>query len=205
MHRSGFPQKAKCTFVDGRFSLEAGNYLCRAAIFRQSCFGADHILANMPFRFGFMLLSIGIETDLYRDLRRLVPEIVDIPVDIRRFIRSPPIYARIQARFPDERLKQQVKDHWGFMAAVHECNKVLWDEGIVVVACKSGVHRAPTVAEYVQEYAEMPYVVHCNVHAIPAQNAALLVASRIRSKWYGRDIHAAALRSLRPQLRLGWD
>ena len=91
------------------------------------------------------------------------------------------------------------------MPAVLACLQVLWHKGIVVVGCSSGFGRAPTVAEYVQEHAQRPYVAHCTVtHMTPAV-VALLVASCIDSRSYGRDFHALQLSEMRPLLCLGWD
>lgn len=154
--------------------------------------------------FGFMVLSIGIATRLYEDLVDLLPEVEDVTVDIRQWIKAPHRSQRIRAVFPDERVKYQVKSSAGFEQALDACNRILRRFGIVVIGCKSGVHRAPTMSEIVQEQARNPYVVHCCVRNVSALEAAVLVRSCIHSRKFSTAIHAGQLVNMKRQICLGW-
>ena len=105
----------------------------------------------------------GMETYLYEELTKLIPEVRRVTVDVRKWLKAPPKHERVRARFPDPRVISQVKGSCNFKEALGACLDVLREQGIVVVACKSGVHRAATVAEAVQDYAKKPYIVHCCV------------------------------------------
>jgi hypothetical protein len=92
------------------------------------------------------VLSVGIETPLYRELSRIFPELSSVTVDVRNQIGAPPRSDRVGGRWPDAPVVAQVSSNHGFLNAVERCREVLELEGVVVVACKGGNHRAPTVA-----------------------------------------------------------
>jgi hypothetical protein len=94
----------------------------------------------------FLVLSVGIETPLYRELSRIFPELASVTVDVREHIRAPLRADRVGGRWPDAFVVAQVSSSHGFLNAVGICREVLELEGVVVVACKGGNHRAPTVA-----------------------------------------------------------
>ena len=69
---------------------------------------------------------------------------------------APPKSQRKRGWFPELHITNGVKSAEGFSEAVERCEVMLRKMGIVVVACKGGRHRAPTVASHLR----CDYVVH---------------------------------------------
>ena len=98
-------------------------------------------------RAGEVVISIGLETSLYKALSQEDYGIKQILIDVRPYIDSPPKHDRVPFDFPHPVLIKQVKENPGFAAAVAASAATLNQYGIVLIGCRAGRHRAPTVAE----------------------------------------------------------
>ena len=113
----------------------------------------------------YFVVSMGLETWLYHDLLKEIHNLREVVVDVRDKIKAPPKGSRIKgARYPDARVVAQIIIHEDFPLVVSNCEKVLEDRGIVVVGCKSGIRKAPTIAAAVERKSFNAYTVHCSLH-----------------------------------------
>ena len=85
-------------------------------------------------------------------------------------IKSPPKGPRI--RYPDE-----VTAHEDFPLVVSNCEKVLEDRGIIVVGCKRGIRKAPTIAMAVGRKSFNAYTVHCSLLQFTKTDMMLVLSS----------------------------
>ena len=71
----------------------------------------------------------------------------------------------------------RIQKHDKFARAVSEAEQVLRDRGSVLVGCKSGIHRAPTVAAEVGRRSINAYTVHCSLNNFTKTDMMLLLGS----------------------------
>ena len=114
---------------------------------------------------------MGSEMCIRDRLKTIFPNFEEIVVNVAEMIRAPPRDQRIRAWFPDPQITNQVKFSRGFSRAVKRCEAMLRNKGIVVVACKGGHHRAPTVASHLR----CDYVVHCVIHYLSIDHIAGII------------------------------
>ena len=72
---------------------------------------------------------------------------------------------------------RRIEGHPGFDRAVNACSETLRAHGIVIVGCKSGVYRAPTVAARVRS--SNAYTVHFSLQEATMVDMLLVVGSCI--------------------------
>jgi len=94
-----------------------------------------------------VVISLGWNTQLYQHLKVNIPEVHEIIVDVSKIIPAPDKCDRVDAVFPDEGVVTQVQDSEQFKEALKCCECVLKKFDIVLVMCKGGNHRAPTIAD----------------------------------------------------------
>ena len=95
-----------------------------------------------------VVISLGWNTPLYWHIKKNIPEAHAIIVDVSKIIPAPLKRHRVKkAFFPDERVVTQVQESPEFGEALRRCECVLDNYGIVLVMCKGGNHRAPTIAD----------------------------------------------------------
>ena len=154
-------------------------------------------------RHGGAVISLGWDTDVYRWLLAEIPEVVQLTLDVTRFLPAPPRAERIRGTFPDNGVICQVREQEGFSACVSACHEVLASHGIVLVMCKGGRHRAPTVAHEMSQKGR--YVVHATLRwpSISPAHVACLIHACVRCR--SRDTFYNMLLTMPNQrLCVGW-
>ena len=107
----------------------------------------DQLSRSMGTRFGNgVVISLGIRTYAYDQLVRMEPRICEVLVDVRSYVNAPPRHRRVNEVYPHAAIIDAVKMQCGYECCVSACAHVLRSQGIVVIGCKGGRHRAPTVA-----------------------------------------------------------
>ena len=129
----------------------------------------------------YFVVSMGIETELYRTLLHKCPEISGIVVDIRDGLRPPPSGQR-GGKWPDQHVIDRIEALAGFEPAVEACTTVLRNHGIVIPACSGGNHRAPTVSARVGARSPNAYTVHCTINRMTFDQVMLIIRSCLRTK-----------------------
>ena len=117
-----------------------------------------------------LVITMGMDTHLYRELMHWVPQVVHWTVDVRRdpehpdgWLSAPPRHERISGSWPDRGIVSQVKNFNGpaaFRAAVRACKEKLERFGVVIVCCRGGQHRAPTVGDELARHFPVGFAVH---------------------------------------------
>ena len=139
--------------------------------------------------FEYIALSIGIECKMFAELTNIFPDLRKNVIDVRKWISAPRQHERVKGYFPDRRVVNQVKASSGFEEAVKRCQEMLRTTGIVVVGCKGGNHRAPTVASQLR----CDYVFHCVIDEITVDHIAGIIYT---CYGYSAKAHAPAMRWL---------
>ena len=159
-----------------------------------------------PRQESYFVLSIGLETPLYRRIRAEIPRLEIIVVDVRRFIGAPPRHRRARgARYPDRSVIVEVEGNAHFEQAVNECTNLLQRYRIVMVGCKSGVHRAPTVSARVGRLSSNAFTVHCSLNNMRFDDVMWTIRSCMDTSLITPQLHKT-YSSILPSLRLcmGW-
>ena len=112
---------------------------------------------------GGVVISLGINTYEYRRLVEIEPSINDVLVDVRDYVHAPPRNKRASGVYPHPGIVEQVRGSRGYESCVSACSRVLLSRGIVVIGCKGGRHRAPTVAS--EFHADDRHVIHLTVNS----------------------------------------
>ena len=152
---------------------------------------------------GYIALSIGYQCDLYDQLTRIFPDLQKIVVNVREMIVAPPRQQRVAAWFPDGRVANQVMSSAGFDQAVQRCQERLRTRGIVLVMCRGGHHRAPTVVSQLK----CDYKFHCVLAKFSIEYVAGIIYTCYGYSWKS---HASAMmcwvHSLHPENKacVGW-
>ena len=115
-------------------------------------------------------------------------------------IHAPPKSRRKPGCFPAPHITNQVKSSDGFSEAVKRCEEKLRKMGIVVVVCKGGHHRAPTVASHLR----CDYVVHCVIHFLSIDHIAGIIYTCYRRSPESRGSGMNWL-DLDRYAHVGWD
>ena len=150
----------------------------------------------------YWVISIGLETSLYEQLMHDVPDVRFVTVDVRPYIPSLEPYHRPYGNlYPDPRVVRRIEGHPGFDRAVNACSETLRAHSIVIVGCKSGMYRAPTVAARVRS--SNAYTVHFTLQEANLVEAMLVVGTclRIPQAWGARGCRMQKLPS---ELCLAW-
>ena len=130
-----------------------------------------------------VVISLGRNTPLYRYIRDNLPEAQVLIVDVAHMIDPPPRPERHKGVFPEDVIVSQVRGARGFDKAVQCCESVLAKHGIVLVMCKGGNHRAPTVADSMKR--DHLFIVHATLatrYHLRRRNIAVLVHACVKSK-----------------------
>ena len=132
---------------------------------------------------GGVVVSLGWNTGLYQYICENIPEARELVVDVSAIIPAPPRCQRDRnAYFPDDSVVSQVRGSRWYGEAVDCCNSVLRKHGIVLVACKGGNHRAPTVADGMKHQSR--FIVHATLrtrNTIRYEHIAVLVYACVKS------------------------
>ena len=114
-----------------------------------------------------VVISLGWNTPIYRHITKKIPEAHNLIIDLTRFLEAPEKEERVKgACFPDENVVSQIRAHKRFNEVVEICESVLRRYGIVLVACKGGNHRAPTVADSMKSRGR--FVLHATLFTRPS-------------------------------------
>ena len=162
--------------------------------------------ASSPLRecpLGYIALSIGCRSQLYHQLTQIFPDLQKIVVNVGELIVAPPRRKRVAAWFPDCRVVKQVMSSEGFQQAIQCCQERLRTRGIVLVMCKGGHHRAPTVVSQLK----CDYKIHCVIANFSIERVAGIIYT---CYGYSRQSHVSAMKcwalSLPPEKKayVGW-
>ena len=133
---------------------------------------------------GGVVISLGWNTELFEYICVNIPEAQELVVDVSAIISAPPRCRRERnAFFPDDSVVSQVRGARGFDEAVECCECVLRRHGIVLVMCKGGNHRAPTVADSMKR--GYRFIFHATLrtrYPLRRRNIAVLVHACVKSK-----------------------
>ena len=132
---------------------------------------------------GGVVISLGWNTPLYWHIMKNIPGAHAIIVDVSKIIPAPLKRHRVKkAFFPDERVVTQVQESPEFEEALRRCECVLDNYGIVLVTCKGGNHRAPTIADSMKRPGRI--IIHATLgkrEAICPQHIEVLVHACVQS------------------------
>ena len=95
---------------------------------------------------GGVVISLGRNTKLYSWLMENMPRCKELMVDVQDPLPAPPWAQRTPGVFPDPCVVDRIRAQKNFQYCVNLCKQKLRKYGIVLVYCKGGNHRAPTVA-----------------------------------------------------------
>ena len=152
---------------------------------------------------GGAVISLGWDTHFYKWILAEIPEVEHLVVDVTQFLPAPPRAERIRGTFPDNGVISQVREQEGFSACVSACHEMLASRGIVLVMCKGGNHRAPTVAHEMSQRGR--YVIHATLRgtSIPPAHVACLIHACVRCQ--SRDTFYNMLFTMpNERLCVGW-
>ena len=151
------------------------------------------------------IVSLGLETSLWREILHWAPELEAVKVDVRDFLPAPPRRYRPRGDHRAPAVVAEIVHAPQFLLAKAAVETVLHTSSMVLVGCKSGRHRAPVVAKHAGPPA-------LRIHAQEAQLSAfdlLIVASAFGALTQPAAplLHAVARAwgtRPRPALVLGW-
>ena len=123
---------------------------------------------------GGVAISIGLDTTLYPQLQQHFPNLHEVTVNVTEWIPAPRRDQRTRGRWPNEKVIESVRQQQGYAAALSRCQRVLDEQGLVLVGCKGGNHRSPTVAANLRK---TEYVVHCTIYNVTLREAQVIVAT----------------------------
>ena len=126
---------------------------------------------------GGVIVSSGVRSARFTQLLKLLPEAANVVVDVKEWLHAPRRADRIHASYPNPQIIKQVRAGKGFVPCVTHCENVLRQKGVVVVVCKGGNHRAPTVAAELSSAKR--HVVHLTMDDVSVEDVAVLVGSCI--------------------------
>ena len=147
---------------------------------------------------------MGVETPLFSTLEREIPDFRRYVVDVRDDVPAPPRSQRIRGgtAFTDS-VRRQVETTAGFRNAVEKCVRILGERGLVVAACRSGIHRAPVVADAVWG---ADYVCHAALYRMGLSHVMVLLRAAMSGQCEFDSLVASRLypHYLSVELCLGW-
>ena len=156
-----------------------------------------------------VVISLGWNTALFTALVNNIPEVRKLMVHVDELLPAPPRNMRTDAVYPDCNVVLRIHKQMHFTTAVRICQKMLEEHGIVLVVCKGGNHRSPTVASQLRSVGR--FVVHATLRTRPSfcfeDIASLIhacVACSSRGAFYGRLIRDSQDEGLDMQLCVGW-
>jgi len=161
-------------------------------------------------RHGGVVISLGYQSAAYEYILQDIPEAKRLIVNVAHILTAPPKDERVKgACFPDKCVVSQVRGHARFPAAVDACEQVLQTYGIVLVVCKGGNHRSPTVADSIG--CRGRFVIHATIYKRPrfiSKDIATLVHACVESR-SGDDFYSHLIRASQnprdeTQLCVGW-
>jgi hypothetical protein len=133
---------------------------------------------------GGVVISLGWNTELFQYICDNIPEAHVLVVDVSAIIAAPPRCRRNRnAFFPDDSVVSQVRGSTRFDEAVGRCECVLRRHGIVLVTCKGGNHRAPTVADSMKRGSR--FIVHATLrtrYPLRSDHIAILVHACVKNR-----------------------
>ena len=158
-----------------------------------------------------VVISLGRETALYEYVLKEIPEAHQLVVNVASSLPAPPRHERVKrAFFPDASVVSRIRQQQGFSEVVQQCELVLQRYGIVLVMCKGGNHRAPTVADCLKRKGR--FVIHATLatrRAFCCTHIATLVHACVRCsngvEFYSRLIRESEDLRCESQLCVGWD
>lgn len=171
----------------------------------------DHAIPSSSFAAelsdidGGIIVSTGFLSRRFEELMDMLPEARHVVVDAR-MIAAPRKEDRIPGRYPHPPLVAQVRSSSGFSKCVAESERVVREKGVVIVACKGGNHRAPTVAEALSS--NKRHTVHLTLDHVSVQSVAILVGTCVgdghlsKEYWCARRLQQPGQTS--PDAYLGW-
>ena len=132
---------------------------------------------------GGVVISLGRNTPLYWHIKNKILEAHAIIVDVAKIIPAPLKCHRVKdAFFPDECVVTQVRESKEFEEALRCCECVLGKYDIVLVTCKGGNHRAPTIADSMKRRGR--FIIHATLRTrkpICPQHIEALVHACVQS------------------------
>ena len=156
-----------------------------------------------------VVISIGCNTALFARLMNQIPEARKLVVDVAELLPAPLRHTRTKAVYPDCDVVFRIREQKNYITAVRMCDEVLQKHGIVLVACKGGNHRSPTVASELKDIGR--FVVHATLRTrLPLcfEDIASLVHACVvcssRSAFYDSLIRDSEDAESDMQLCVGW-
>lgn len=147
------------------------------------CSGDEPSVEECYTDHGGVVISLGWNTGLYRYICDNIPEARKLIVDVAAIIPAPPRCQRNwNANFPDDIVVTQVRGSRYYYEAIDFCSFTLRKYGIVLVACKGGNHRAPTVADGLR--CPSSFIVHATLRTrrhIHYEHIAALIHACVKS------------------------
>ena len=171
----------------------------------------DHAIPSSSFAAGLsaidggIIVSTGFSSYRFKELMDMLPEAWDVVVDAR-MIAVPRKEDRIPGIYPHPGIVAQVRSSWGFSKCVAASERVVQAKGVVVVACKGGNHRAPTVAGALSS--NKRHTVHLTLDPVSVRSVAILVGTCVtdghlsKEYWCARRLQQPGQTS--PDAYLGW-
>ena len=160
---------------------------------------------------GGVVISLGWDTPLYQYITKNIPDALEVLVNVADILDPPKKEDRIKgAIFPDKDVVKQVRDHRNFEEAKECCERKLDRWHIVLVCCKGGNHRAPTVADSLKRPGR--FIIHATLgrrqHNIPPRYIEVLVHACVESRntanFYRQLTQDLEANKYTTQLCVGW-
>ena len=141
-------------------------------MWRYQTYPAGHPLHVNPHRLSgdwpgnhkYIVLSVGFDDAVFSSIYRQLPSLARYIVDVRDLLKPPPKGQRVKGKFPLRGVRDQVENRPEFEYCRRACQAVLEQHGIVIVACSSGHHRAPTIAHCLEGAS---YTLHVTIRGLP--------------------------------------
>ena len=156
-----------------------------------------------------VVISLGYDTQLYRHITSNIPQVGEIIVNVAKIIPAPDPDDRVPGIFPNKDVVKQVQDSTHFRRAQTECEEVLRKKEIVLVVCKGGNHRAPTVADSMKEWGR--FIIHATLgrrQSIRPEDIEVLVHACVQSNttmnFYGQLTRNLKDKTYPTELCVGW-
>ena len=158
-----------------------------------------------------VVISLGWNTPVYTYISDKIPEAHKLIVDVAELLPAPPRHQRIKHEcFPDAAMVSRIQRQKGFEEALALCESVLQIHGIVLVLCKGGNHRSPTVANSMKQPGRI--VIHSTLFTRPpfcGEHIATLVHACIKCEnsleFYSELIRNSKDSQQNTQLCVGWN